>query len=325
VEPEPPPLTLGVVVFDFQTDRGTNPGERVDEDADQGAIAETTDGFGLDGVEELTSFLAREERCLAALHDVSWTAHCTGRIRWHDLTDDQPIEEHSDGGEVLLHRRLGVSRTELLDVRRDERRSQLLQSPDISFGTPAEEIVHGYARRVFAFRMFAVKNSMKRQDARSPAASIGAGNCSKPILVNARFAGVLGGIDYMNSIYDKGRYHIRQPVVTEVPPKSRIGTSRIALGLGLFAPIATFPVGRHGSRLAPSALSRMRRDQPSTPQFVGAVETTVRREDSSAVNESRSAEPRSTRRWIRRPVKIPPAGTALHPIARPLRGDGPVS
>jgi hypothetical protein len=42
---------------------------------------------------------------------------------------------------------------------------------------------------VFGFRMFAVKNSMKRHDARSPAAAIKAGNLLTPTLASLQSDG----------------------------------------------------------------------------------------------------------------------------------------
>src|SRR3954469_6591871 len=49
-----------------------------------------------------------------------------------------------------------------------------------------------YAARVFLFRMLAVKNSTKRQPARSPARVIAAGSCSKPALRRWRRGGGTG-------------------------------------------------------------------------------------------------------------------------------------
>src|SRR5262249_932106 len=47
-------------------------------------------------------------------------------------------------------------------------------------------IASTYAARVFLFRMVAVKNSMKRQAAASPARSIGAGRRPKPARLKSR-------------------------------------------------------------------------------------------------------------------------------------------
>jgi hypothetical protein len=63
------------------------------------------------------------------------------------LSDDQPVEEHPDRGEMQLHRRLGVRRAELLDVCGDERWIRLLKSPNISLRAPTEEITHGASVR----------------------------------------------------------------------------------------------------------------------------------------------------------------------------------
>jgi len=132
VQAEPPTLTLGVVVFDLEADRGADSGEGVDHDADQRSVAETTDGVRLDCVEKFTSLVAREHGCLAALDDVSGTADGARRVRWHDLTNDEPVEQHPDGGKVLFHRWLGVGPAELLDVRGDDCRVELVESAKVS-------------------------------------------------------------------------------------------------------------------------------------------------------------------------------------------------
>ena len=49
------------------------------------------------------------------------------RIRRHDLADDEPVEQHSDRGQVLLDGRLGSDGTKLLDVSGDVHRLDPLE------------------------------------------------------------------------------------------------------------------------------------------------------------------------------------------------------
>jgi hypothetical protein len=55
------------------------------------------------------SFFGREHRRFVLLDDVFGAAHGRGRIEVDDLPGDEPVEEHANGGEVLLHGRIGES------------------------------------------------------------------------------------------------------------------------------------------------------------------------------------------------------------------------
>ena len=65
-----------------------------------------------------------------------------GRVVRHYLADDEPIEEHPDGGEVLLDGRSAVAGTELLDVRSDVNRAKARQV-EAERLAPCEEAVTG--------------------------------------------------------------------------------------------------------------------------------------------------------------------------------------
>src|SRR5690606_22534952 len=99
--------------------------EAVDHDRDERSVAEPDDGRGVDRVEEFACLVCGENRGLTACDDVSWALDRVSRIRAHYPTRDEPVEESSDGGEMLLHRRRGALGGELFDVGRNDKRLDL--------------------------------------------------------------------------------------------------------------------------------------------------------------------------------------------------------
>jgi hypothetical protein len=88
------------------------------------------------------------------------TTHSGGRIHRQHLADDEPIEQHPDGGELLLHTRRPVFLLQLLDLGSDvvwpddrERKTAILAPSK----EPAAYARIGSAR--VGLRMLAVKNS----------------------------------------------------------------------------------------------------------------------------------------------------------------------
>jgi len=84
-----------------------------------------------------------EHRSLAPAHDVLGSAHRVGRVHGQHLADDQPIEQHADGGEVLLDRRLGRRLLQHLDIGGDVHGLDIGQLTDAVLLDPAEEVAHG--------------------------------------------------------------------------------------------------------------------------------------------------------------------------------------
>ena len=70
----------------------------------------------------LPRLFAREHRGLAGFDDVLRTAHRMRRIGRDDLASHQPVEQHADGGQVLLDRRLLKILAERLDIGGDTQR-----------------------------------------------------------------------------------------------------------------------------------------------------------------------------------------------------------
>ena len=80
------------------------------------AIAQTDECRGVDGVEQNPHLLGRQHGRLALLHAMLWPAHRVRRVDRDDLASDEPVEEHPDGGEVLLDAGLRHRFAEVLDV-----------------------------------------------------------------------------------------------------------------------------------------------------------------------------------------------------------------
>ena len=74
----------------------------VDHHGQQRAIAQTAEGRGVDRVQQLPRFGGLQHRRLAGPDDMGRPAHRGGRVGGQHLPGYQPIEEASDGGQVLL-------------------------------------------------------------------------------------------------------------------------------------------------------------------------------------------------------------------------------
>lgn len=68
----------------------------------------------LDAVQQLAGFLGREHGCLALFDDVLGAAHGVGRVHVEHVAGHKPVEQHSQGGQVLLHRGRGEFGLQLL-------------------------------------------------------------------------------------------------------------------------------------------------------------------------------------------------------------------
>ena len=66
-------------------------------------------------------------------------AHRMRRIDREHLADDQPVEQHAHGGEVLLDGRLGGGFLQRLDIGRDMQRLDIDQLGDAALFEPGEE------------------------------------------------------------------------------------------------------------------------------------------------------------------------------------------
>jgi hypothetical protein len=98
-------------------------------------------------------------------------AHRVRRVGRDDLTGDHPVEQHADGCEVLLDRRLLEAPLHRSDVGGNMQLFDVFEIADAVFLAPAEEPAAGptIGMRVFLLRIVAPKNSRNRFAAWSPA------------------------------------------------------------------------------------------------------------------------------------------------------------
>ena len=90
-------------VYDLPAiDNGADPRERVSEDPEQGAIAETGMGGCLDRVQKLLHLAVHERRRFAFSTRKSLGLDFPGRIHGQDTFLCQPREKHADRGHVLF-------------------------------------------------------------------------------------------------------------------------------------------------------------------------------------------------------------------------------
>ena len=93
----------------------------------------------VDAVQQLARLFGVQHRGLAGLDDVLRAADRVGRVGGDDLAGDQPVEQHADGGQVLLDRRLLEILAERLDVGGDVQRLDVGELADLVVLAPGEE------------------------------------------------------------------------------------------------------------------------------------------------------------------------------------------
>jgi len=108
VQTHPPAAPLDKIVANLHLNDGADPGETVDHDADQGAVAQAEEirpagrlriigGFlgNRDALEERMGLFGCQDWRLAFLERIARATDRMGRIRFDDVAGDQPIEEHA--------------------------------------------------------------------------------------------------------------------------------------------------------------------------------------------------------------------------------------
>lgn len=104
-QPQPPALAFGEVIFAPTGKGGRDPREGEHHQADQSPVAVSDRVLQLDWVEELAGLFRDQHRRLAAPRRVFRATHRMGRVGREDLACDQPVKEHPERRQVLLHRR----------------------------------------------------------------------------------------------------------------------------------------------------------------------------------------------------------------------------
>ena len=84
--------------------------------ADQRAIAQAYECRRVQARDRAPGLIFGQHRRLAGPDDMLGPAHRLGRVDGEDSANDEPIEQHADRREVLLHGRLRGQRLQLLDV-----------------------------------------------------------------------------------------------------------------------------------------------------------------------------------------------------------------
>jgi len=120
VQAKPVPFALREVVFDVHGNDRTDASKAEHHRRDEGSIPKARNRFDLDAVEELPRLVGAEHRRLALLDDVLRTANGCCGVHRYDLADNEKVEEHADGGEVLLYGRTSDELLLLLDVSGDQ-------------------------------------------------------------------------------------------------------------------------------------------------------------------------------------------------------------
>ena len=92
-QPHPQPAVLRVGIFDRHAERRADPGEGVDHEGDQRAVAQARVRRDIDAVEQRACFRRIEHRRLPRRNDVARPAHGVRRVDRHDLAGDQPVEQ----------------------------------------------------------------------------------------------------------------------------------------------------------------------------------------------------------------------------------------
>jgi hypothetical protein len=116
MQADPASAALGVVVPDPHLDDRTNAAKGVDHGRNEGPIAQTHNGGGIQRVQEFPRFLLGQHRRLAFRDRVLGAADWGCGTSSDNLTHDQPVKEHSDGRQMLLDRRVRHTFPQQFDV-----------------------------------------------------------------------------------------------------------------------------------------------------------------------------------------------------------------
>ena len=102
----------------------------------------------LDAVQEPAGLVGRQDGGLTFFHDVAGTAHGVGRVHVQDVTGHQPVEEHAQRGQVLLHGGRGKLPLQVLDEGGDVDGLDAGELVDATAGAPVREAAGGVQVRL---------------------------------------------------------------------------------------------------------------------------------------------------------------------------------
>ena len=122
MQPHPAPSVLHVKIFNLHPCCGTDTSEGVAHQSDQRPIAQPEQRADINRSQQVMHFVGIEDRGLPFLDAMLWSTDRMCGVRGDDLAGNQPIEEHADGGQVLLDGLLRADVAELLDIAGDVHR-----------------------------------------------------------------------------------------------------------------------------------------------------------------------------------------------------------
>jgi hypothetical protein len=107
VQADPQAPVLNKNILDFHGERSANARERIDHETNQGTIAQADVCADVDALEQAPRVVRRQDGRLAFLHHMARSAYGRGRIDAHDLAEDKPIEQVTNGCKARFDRGRG--------------------------------------------------------------------------------------------------------------------------------------------------------------------------------------------------------------------------
>ena len=146
-QPQPEPAVLDEDVLDPHGQRRPDPPEGEHHERDQRPVTQADRRGDVDAVEQRPRLGRIQHRRLALAHAVRRAADGGGGVERHDLADNQPVEQVTDGGELLLDRRRRALPGPPLDPGRHMEWLHGLQRGHLVVRTPGQEIRRQTASR----------------------------------------------------------------------------------------------------------------------------------------------------------------------------------
>ena len=140
-EVDPHATTALLVVFDVHCRDRSDSSKRKEHRRDHRPIAFAGDRGNVNRIEKLPGFFRCEDRRSSDRHDMLRPAHRGGGIHRKNLPRDEPVEEHLQRGEFLLHARAVDLRPKFFHVGSNKKRTDVAES-DVPVLTPIAEVSH---------------------------------------------------------------------------------------------------------------------------------------------------------------------------------------
>ena len=139
MKPYPGSFALDIHVLNAHEEHRSDPREGVDHERDERPIAQAHHGARVDAREKLPRLLGGKDGSLPLLHDMPRASDCVRWIGREHLVDHEPVEEHPQGGKLLLDRGRGEPCREFLNIGGDVDGPDLHERSDPVRGAPSPE------------------------------------------------------------------------------------------------------------------------------------------------------------------------------------------